>query len=89
MTAQSGEKMATEIKSTSVSKKSLSPRMRRTIDALANCYPSGNITREALDRISGSSNSPDQIYKLRRDHLGFDGVEFSDSIFEPIYVYSR
>ena len=72
---QNVEQTATGIKSTTAPKKPLTARMRRTIDALVNCYPSGKIKREALDRISGSSNSPDQIFKLRRDHIGYDGVD--------------
>jgi hypothetical protein len=51
-----------------------SARFERAITAMVSCYPNGGIKREELDRICGCSNSPDIILKLRRDYVGFDGV---------------
>jgi hypothetical protein len=55
-------------------KKKPSPRLRRAIDAMMSCYPDGSIKREELDRICGSSNSPDIIRKLRKDYVDDEGV---------------
>jgi hypothetical protein len=51
-----------------------SRRFGRAINAMASRYPNGGVKREELDRICGCSNSPDIILKLRRDYVGFDGV---------------
>lgn len=52
-------------------KLALSPRQSRVIHAL---MPGAWITREALDRIAGASNSPDVIWKLRRK-IGEDAFD--------------
>ncbi|MDD2729307.1 helix-turn-helix domain-containing protein [Malikia sp.] len=49
----------------------LSPRQARVLDALR---PGHWVDREPLDRIAGSSNSPDVIWKLRRK-LGQDSID--------------
>lgn len=49
----------------------LSPRQSRVVDALR---PGQWVKREAMDRIAGSSNSPDVIYRLRHK-LGDDAIE--------------
>lgn len=49
----------------------LSPRQSRVVDALR---PGHWVNRESMDRIAGSSNSPDIIYRLRHK-LGNDAVE--------------
>lgn len=49
----------------------LTPRQARVIHAL---LPGAWITREALDRIAGASNSPDTVQKLRRK-LGQDAID--------------
>ena len=64
----------TEIRPAVVRKKKPSPRLRRTIDALVTRYPFGGVSREELDRISGSSNGPDIVYQLRQKYIGDDGV---------------
>ncbi len=40
----------------------ISMRQRRVLEALLR----GSVTREALDRIAGSSNSPDIIFRIRQ-----------------------
>lgn len=49
----------------------LSPRQARVLDALR---PGHWVDREPLDRIAGSSNSPDVISKLRRK-FGQDSID--------------
>ena len=49
----------------------LSPRQARVIAAL---LPGHWVDREPLDRIAGSSNSPDVIWKLRRK-IGQDAID--------------
>lgn len=50
------------------------PRLQRAINAIASRYPHSGVTREELDRICGSSNSPDLILQLRTNYVGDDGV---------------
>lgn len=50
------------------------PRLQRAINAMASHYPHSGVKREELDRICGSSNSPDLIFQLRNDYIGHDGV---------------
>jgi len=59
---------------TATRKKPPSSKLRRAIDALAMRFPNGSVKREELDRICGSTNSPDIILKLRKDYVGDDGV---------------
>lgn len=49
-------------------------RQQRAIDALMDFYPGERVRREALDRISGSSNGPDIILQLRQK-FGHDSIE--------------
>lgn len=49
-------------------------RLQRAINAIASRYLKSGVTREELDRISGSSNSPDLILQLRKNFVGNDGV---------------
>ena len=49
----------------------LSPRQARVLDALR---PGHWVDREPLDRIAGSSNSPDVIWKLRHK-FGQDAID--------------
>ena len=49
----------------------LSPRQARVLDALR---PGHWVDREPLDRIAGSSNSPDVIRKIRRK-IGQDAID--------------
>ena len=48
----------------------LSPRQARAIDAL---LPGHWISREQMDRLTGASNAPDVVAKLR-NKLGHDGA---------------
>lgn len=50
-----------------------SPRQRRVLRALLASSP-GWVSREQLDRIAGSSNSPDVVMRLR-GKLGQDAIE--------------
>jgi len=50
------------------------PRLQRAINAIASRYLKSGVTREELDRICGSSNSPDLILQLRKNFVGYDGV---------------
>ena len=74
MTSQNDTPSAPEITPTASHKTLPSPRLHRAIDAIASRYPDGAVKREELDRICGSSNSPDIILQLRRDYVGNDGV---------------
>lgn len=49
----------------------LSPRQARVLDALR---PGHWVDREPLDRIAGSSNSPDVVWKLRHK-FGQDAID--------------
>ena len=49
----------------------LSPRQARVLDAL---LPGRWVDREPLDRIAGSSNGPDVVWKLRHK-IGVDAIE--------------
>lgn len=71
---QNDKPIAPKTTLTVASKKKPSLRLRRAINAIASRYPHGGVTREALDRICGSSNSPDLILQLRNDYIGHDGV---------------